>query len=97
VLKPDGGLQPGIQARAWLLRGDLALARATHAEALECYLRIPAFYGTLDELMPAALLGSARAYKGHGDSRRAVRSARELVDTYPDTAEAAQARAEFNL
>lgn len=88
---------PGIQARAWLLRGDLALARSSHAEALECYLRIPAFYGTLDELMPAALLGSARAYKGHGDSRRANRSARELVDTYPDTAEAAQAKADFNL
>lgn len=88
---------PGIQARAWLLRGDLALARSSHAEALECYLRIPAFHGTLDELMPAALLGSALAYKGRGDSRRAVRSARELVDTYPDTAEAAQAKADFNL
>jgi tetratricopeptide (TPR) repeat protein len=88
---------PEIQARAWLLRGDLALARSAHAEALECYLRIPAFFGALDELMPAALLGSARAYKGHGDARRAVRSARELVDTYPDTAEASQARADFNL
>lgn len=93
----DRDAPPAIQARAWLLRGDLALARPDHAEALECYLRIPAFFGALDDLMPAALLGSARAYKGRGDNRRAVRSARELVDTYPDTVEAAHARTDFKL
>jgi tetratricopeptide (TPR) repeat protein len=87
---------PEIQARAWLLRGDLALARSGHAEALECYLRIPAFYGTHDELLPTALLGSARAYKGYGDSRRAERAVRELVDSYPGSVEAAQAKTEFN-
>ncbi len=88
---------PAVEARAWLLRGDLAAARAAHAEALECYLRIPAFFGTLDELMPAALLGAARAYRGHGDTDRAERSALELVDAYPATAQAQTARAEFNL
>jgi hypothetical protein len=88
---------PEIQARAWLLRGDLAAARASHAEALECYLRIPAFYGTIDELMPAALLGAARAYKGYGDNGRAERSALDLIDGYPDTLQAAQAKKEFNL
>jgi len=88
---------PAIQARAWLLRGDLAAARDAHEEALECYLRIPAFHGTLDELMPAALLGSARAYQGRGDARRAERAARELVDTYADSAEAARAKTEFKL
>jgi hypothetical protein len=88
---------PRVQARAWLLRGDLAAARAAHAEALECYLRIPAFYGTQDELMPAALLGAARAYKGYGDGSRAERSALDLIDTYPATLQAAQAKKEFNL
>lgn len=88
---------PEIQARAWLLRGDLAAARAAHAEALECYLRVPAFYGTIDELMPAALLGAARAYKGYGDNGRAERSALELIDTYSATLQAAQAKKEFGL
>jgi tetratricopeptide (TPR) repeat protein len=88
---------PGVQARAWLLRGDLAAARGAHDEALECYLRIPAFYGTLDELMPAALLGAARAYRGFGDNGRAERSALELIDTYSSTLQAAQAKKEFNL
>lgn len=86
---------PAIEARAWLLRGDLAAARDAHEEALECYLRIPVFHGTLDELMPAALLGSALAYQGRGDAPRARRAARELVETYPDSAEAARAKTEL--
>ncbi len=88
---------PAVQARAWLLRGDLAAARTAHVEALECYLRIPAFFGTIDELMPAALLGAARAYQGYGDSSRAERSALDLIDNYPATLQAAQAKKEFNL
>lgn len=86
-----------VQARAWLLRGDMAAARASHIEALEAYLRIPAFYGTMDDLLPHALLGSARAYKAHGDTGRAERAAIELIDTYPESAEATRAKTEFNL
>lgn len=88
---------PGVQARAWLLRGDMAAKRAAHEEALEAYLHVPAFYGSLDELMPAALLGAARAYKGYGDTARAERSALELIDGYPATAQAAEAKKEFAL
>jgi hypothetical protein len=88
---------PAVQARAWLLRGDLAAARAAHEEALEAYLRVPAFFGTEDALLPAALLGSARAYRGFGDADRAERAALELLDNYPDTAQAALAKTEFNL
>jgi hypothetical protein len=88
---------PAVQAQAWLLRGDLAAKRSAHIEALEAYLRIPAFYGTMDELMPAALLGAARAYKGYGDNSRAERSALELIDTYPASLQATQAKKEFSL
>lgn len=88
---------PGVQARAWLLRGDMAAKRAAHEEAIEAYLHVPAFYGSFDELMPAALLGAARAYKGYGDSARAERSALDLIDGYPATAQAAEARKEFGL
>ncbi|TAG29031.1 MAG: hypothetical protein EAZ36_04875 [Verrucomicrobia bacterium] len=88
---------PAVEARAWLLRGDLALARAAHTEALECYLRIPAFFSTFDELMPDALLGAARAYRGYGDADRAERAALELADIYPTSRQAAAAKKEFNL
>lgn len=88
---------PGVQARAWLLRGDMAAKRAAHEEALEAYLHVPAFYGSFDELMPAALLRAARAYKGYGDTARAERSALELIDGYPSTAQAAEAKKEFAL
>ncbi|MCU0793662.1 MAG: hypothetical protein MUE42_12615 [Opitutaceae bacterium] len=88
---------PAVQARAWLLRGDLAAARSAHEEALEAYLRVPAFYGTIDALQPAALLGAARAYKGYGDTARAERAAIELIDGYPATAQAAEAKKEFGL
>ncbi|MBC8011728.1 MAG: hypothetical protein H7067_16710 [Burkholderiales bacterium] len=88
---------PAVQARAWLLRGDMAAKRAAHEEALEAYLHVPAFYGTIDELQPPALLGAARAYKGYGDPARAERSALELIDNHPATLQAAEAKKEFGL
>jgi tetratricopeptide (TPR) repeat protein len=87
----------GIKVRAWLLRGDLALKRQAFEDALECYLRIPALFGTWDELMPAALLGSARAYKGYGDPDRAERAYLDLIDTYPNSPQATAAKAESGL
>ncbi|EIP98131.1 hypothetical protein OpiT1DRAFT_02582 [Opitutaceae bacterium TAV1] len=87
----------GVKVRAWLLRGDLALKRQAFEDALECYLRIPALFGTWDELMPAALLGSARAYKGYGDPDRAERAYLDLIDTYPNSPQATAAKAESGL
>lgn len=87
----------GVRARAWLLRGDLALKQQKYEEAIESYLRVPAFFGTLDELIPAALLGSARAYKGYGDASRSERAYLEVMDTYPNTAEGQIAKKEFGL
>ncbi len=86
-----------VQGRAWLLRGDLALARGSADEAIEAYLHVPVFHGTHDDLLPAALLGSARAFRAHGDSTRAERAVHELILNYPDSVEAAAAADEFKL
>lgn len=86
-----------VRARGWVLRGDLALKRKAYEEALEAYLRVPALFGTQEELMPAALLGSARAYRGYGDKGRAERAYLSVVDDYPDSAEAAVAKREAGL
>src|SRR5690606_16399692 len=39
---------PLVEARVWLLRGELAAARKEHEEALEAFLRVPAFFGSFE-------------------------------------------------
>lgn len=83
-----------VAARAVVLRGDIAFARKDFEKALEFYLQVPAFYGTQDSVMPAALLGSARSFVGYGDRSRAERAYLDVMVTYPDSAEAASAKTE---
>lgn len=83
-----------VEARAAILRGDIAYGRKDFEKALEFYLQVPAFYGTEDAVMPVALLGSARSYRGYGDNPRAERAYLDIIVTYPDSAEAAIAKKE---
>ncbi|HEY9248971.1 MAG TPA: tetratricopeptide repeat protein [Rariglobus sp.] len=83
-----------IEARAAILRGDIAYARKDFEKALEFYLQVPVFYGTEDAVMPVALLGSARSYRGYGDSPRAERAYLDIIVTYPNSAEAVIAKTE---
>lgn len=85
------GLPPGDAAAIAVLRGNLRLQESDWEGALEAFLGIPAFYPTQTRLMPPALLGSARAYRKLGDLGRAERSLLELVEHYPESAEARQA------
>src|SRR5690606_23848920 len=83
-----------LEARAALLRGDIAYDSRQFEKALEFYLQVPVFYGTEEALMPMALLGSARAYRGYGDQARAERAYMDIILRYPDSAEARTAKAE---
>jgi tetratricopeptide (TPR) repeat protein len=83
-----------VEARAAILRGDIAYERKEFEKAIEFYLQVPVFYGTEEDVMPTALLGSARAYRGYGDASRAERAYLDLIVTYPDSAEAAVAKTE---
>ena len=83
-----------IGARAAILRGDIAFKRKDFEKALEFYLQVPAFYGTEDAVMPVALLGSARSYRGYGDTPRAERAYLDITVTYPTSAEAVIAKRE---
>jgi len=83
-----------IEARAAILRGDIAYAGKHFEKALGFYLQVPAFHGTEDAVMPVALLGSARAYQGYGDTARAERAYLDIIVTYPKSAEAAIAKSE---
>ncbi len=86
-----------IEARALLLRGDIAYANKQFDKALEFYLQVPVFHGSHDELLPTALLGSARAYKAYGDPARAERAYLDLISGYPASSEAAIGKAESKL
>ena len=87
-------VSPEIGARAAILRGDIAFKRKEFEKALEFYLQVPAFYGTEEAVMPVALLGSARAYRGYGDSSRAERAYLDITMNYPNSAEAVIAKRE---
>ncbi len=86
-----------ISARAVKLRGDIAYQRKEFEKALGFYLQVPAFYGLCDDVLPSALLGSARAYRGYGDTSRSDRAYLDLIVTYPSSSEAALAKTESNF
>lgn len=75
-----------------LIKGKM-LANSGHAEdALLSYLRVPVFYSTESDKMPAALLGAARAYRKLGDETRAAATITTLTTDFPDSPEAAEAK-----
>ncbi|MFA6959131.1 MAG: hypothetical protein WC205_00080 [Opitutaceae bacterium] len=92
IMRKDASSE--IEARAAILRGDIAYARKDFEKALEFYLQVPAFYGTEDAVMPMAMLGSARSYRGYGDTARAERAYIDITVTYPNSAEAEIAKRE---
>ncbi len=88
---------PEAQARAWILRAELASRRADHEAAAEAYLRVQAFYGTLEDLMPRVLLGAGLALRAYGDKAMSERLLGELMDGYPSTPQAVVARRELGF
>ena len=80
---------PKILATAWLYAGECRLGLKDYEPALLAYLHIPVFYPEEKLLMPASLLGAARALENLDDSVRAKASLDELLKDYGSSAEAA--------
>jgi TolA-binding protein len=89
------GTRPEILAEAWIKKGDLLYAQRRWDEALLAYLHVLVFYSDEKRFMPAALLGSARAYGQLDQDGRARKSLNELIATFPKSAEAAIAQDEI--
>jgi tetratricopeptide (TPR) repeat protein len=87
--------RPEVLAEVWLNKGRALLANEDFEPALLAYLQIPTFYGTQKQLMPLALMGSARAYVGLNDIKRANDTLQEIVDDYPASGEAVIAKKEL--
>ena len=86
---------PTTLANAWIGKGDALLAQKNADEALLAYLHVPVFYYDEKSFMPAALLGSGRAYRRLDDVDRAKKSLNELIAAFPQSAEATAAQTEL--
>jgi tetratricopeptide (TPR) repeat protein len=82
-------------ANAWIAKGDTLFAQKDWDDALMAYLHVPVFYQDEKMFLPAALLGSGRAYRRLNDIDRAKKSLNELISTYPQSAEATAAQTEL--
>ena len=87
--------RPEVLADAWVMKGNVLLAQKDWDAALLAFLRVPVFYRDENLFMPAALLGSARAYRRLDDIDRAKRSLKDLIAAFPKSAEAAIAQTEM--
>ena len=87
TLPPASALAP-----AWVQIGAARLCQREFKPALLAYLHVPIYTPDRARLMPAALLGSARAYLGLEDKHRAEDTLNELLTTYPAAPEASEAR-----
>jgi tetratricopeptide (TPR) repeat protein len=76
-------------AAAWVCMGDGRLELKDHQAALKAYLHVPIFYPRQTLWMPAALLGSARAFEALEEFQHAKDSLVQLRTNYPSSPEAA--------
>lgn len=84
-----------VLAEAWIKKGDALFAQRQFDVALLAYLHVPVFYNDEKSFVPAALLGSARAYWRLDDAAQARRSLNDLIAAYPKSAEASVAQSEL--
>jgi tetratricopeptide (TPR) repeat protein len=86
---------PAILADAWVNKGDALAGKKEWDEALLAYLHVPIFYSDERTFIPAAMLGSARAYWRLDDAARARKTFNDLIAAYPKSGEAAIAQSEL--
>lgn len=89
-----------LQARLHLTKGGSLLATKKYEAAMTTFLRVPVFFGTETEMIPKALLGAARAFRGMDspalrDQKLEAISNRYLYDiivSFPVSKEAEEAK-----
>ena len=87
--------KPLTVATASVNKGQSHLALKQYESALIAFLQVPVFYPNQKLLVPQAMLGSARAYYGLEDLKRAKATLEELLKDYGSSPQAADAKAEL--
>jgi tetratricopeptide (TPR) repeat protein len=86
---------PGTLSRAWIAEGDIHFAQHEFDEALLAYLTVTVFYPEHNPLIPKALWDSGQSYAKLKDATNATKTYQALISNYPDSPEAALAKAEL--
>lgn len=89
-----------LQARLHIVKGNSLFASKKYEAAMATYLRVPVFFGSETELVPKALLGAARSFRGMDspalrDQKLEAVSNRYLYDiivSFPVSKEAEEAK-----
>lgn len=79
-------------ALAQLALGKALFAKKDFQGALRAFLTIKVFYPSQSLLQPPALFGAAYAYAGLNDQKRALQSLKDLLENYPASSRAAEAK-----
>ena len=87
--------KPLTVATASVNKGQSHLALKQYESALLAFLQVPVFYPHQKLLVPQAMLGSARAYYGMEDLKRARATLDDLLKDYGSSPQAAEAKAEL--
>ncbi len=83
-----------LQARLYLLMGDIQMKRENYLDALEAYLQIPVFLGAQASMLPSAELGAARAMVKLHRFQDASAAFSRVTERFADTPHAALAKQE---
>jgi hypothetical protein len=83
-----GSLAAGI---AWIGIGEAALDAKEWRNAARAFLSVEVFLPQYRLLVPKALLGAAKAFKGKGDQAKASQIVHDIVTDFPGTPEATAA------
>ena len=86
---------PQTLSQAWIVEGDIQAAQHEIEEALMDYLTVTVFYPEKNPLLPKALWGAGQAYAKLKDEGNATKTYQTLISQYPDSPEAAFAKAEL--
>ncbi len=87
--------KPATIATASVNKGQSHLALKQYEPALIAFLQVPVFYPNQKLLVPQAMLGSAKAYYGLEDLKRAKATLDELLKDFGSSAQAAEAKTEL--
>jgi hypothetical protein len=89
-----------LQARLHLVKGNSLFASKKYEAAMTTYLRVPVFFGSETEIVPKAMLGAARSFRGmdspalRGQKLETVanRYLYDIIVSYPVSKEAEEAK-----
>ena len=87
---------PETLSQAWMAKAAIRVDEHEFEDALMDYLTVAVFYPEHNPLLPQALWGAGQAYDKIKDPANATKTYQTLISQFPDSPEAALAKAELS-